>query len=236
MRLGWKGCIRTGKSVFIFSIRGRRDSKPSGLVLSIVEMSWLKGTTVGNFPPCALCPSLSLVCLSPSWSMSSAKCPNCGMEFTNETSVLKHMNHRFSSCRSFFLDGNPLPAETLPHSRPTLSNPPPYSTIFPDAGCVYGHGDGFMGWFYGDTHAAEQVSNLYYPFQSKGEWELALFLSQSGLSMKCIDEFLSLSLVRQYLSDPLTRNLSILTLTTRSLNLAFRSIVPGHYVVILSCC
>ena len=54
--------------------------------------------------------------------------------------------------------------------------------------------------------------------------------------MKCIDEFLSLSLVRQYLSDPLTRNLSILTLTTRSLNLAFRSIVPGHYVVVSSCC
>lgn len=128
-------------------------------------------------------------------SMPPAKCPNCGMEFENETSVLKHMNHRYSSCCSFFIHENPLPTspDPLPQPPPTHSSG---STIFPDAGYVYGHGDGYMGWFHHDKHAGERTSNLYYPFQSKGEWEIASFLSRSGLSMKRIDEFLSLSLVR----------------------------------------
>ncbi|KAF9643859.1 hypothetical protein BDM02DRAFT_3132132 [Thelephora ganbajun] len=75
------------------------------------------------------------------------------------------------------------------------SNPPPHSMAFPDASFVYGHGDGYMGMFYNDTHANERTSNLYFPFQSKGEWEIASFLSCLGLSMKRIDEFLSLSLI-----------------------------------------
>ena len=120
------------------------------------------------------------------------------MGFANESSVLKHMNHRVSSCNSFFLRGNPLPTDpnTLPHTPLTPDNPTSHSTTFPDAGFVYGRGDGYMGTFQEDTHAAERSSNLYYLFQSKGEWEVASFLSQSGLSMKRIDEFLSLSLVR----------------------------------------
>lgn len=120
------------------------------------------------------------------------------MDFANETSVLKHMNHRFSTCNSFFLNGNPLPthSDTLLRTPLTQPNLASHSTIFPDAGFVYGRGEGYMGTFQGDTHAAERSSNLYYPFQSKGEWEIASFLSQSGLSMKRIDEFLKLSLVR----------------------------------------
>lgn len=122
------------------------------------------------------------------------------MGFADESSVLKHMNHRFSSCNSFFLRGEPLPTRpnTPPNTPPIPPNPPPHSTIFPGAGFVYGRGDGYMGTFYDDKHANERMSNLYYPFQSKGEWEIASFLSRSGLSMKRIDEFLSLSLVRQH--------------------------------------
>jgi len=66
---------------------------------------------------------------------------------------------------------------------------------------MYGRGNGYMGTFEEDTHAAKCTSNLYYPFQSKGEWEIASFLSHSGLSMKRIDEFLTLSLVCQYPPD-----------------------------------
>ena len=62
-------------------------------------------------------------------------------------------------------------------------------------GFVCSHGDGFMGTFYNNTHAEERASNIYFPFQSKGEWEIASFLSSSGLSMKRIDDFLSLSMV-----------------------------------------
>lgn len=131
-------------------------------------------------------------------TMFSAKCPSCGMTFANESSVLKHMNHRFSSCNSFFLCGDPLPtgSNTPPDAPPVFPDLPPHSTIFPGAAHVYGCGTGYMGTFQNDVHAAERETNLYYPFQSKGEWEIASFLSQSGLSMKRIDEFLSLGLVR----------------------------------------
>lgn len=128
-------------------------------------------------------------------SMSSCvKCPNCGMGFANETSVLKHMNHRFSTCKTFFLHGKPLPTHPIPDP------PSTHPKVFPDAGSVYGRGDGYMGTFYGDTYANERTSNPYFPFQSKGDWEIASFLSSSGLSMKRIDEFLSLSLVCNNLS------------------------------------
>jgi hypothetical protein len=52
-----------------------------------------------------------------------------------------------------------------------------------------------MGWFQGDENAEARSTNIYYPFLSKGEWEIAAFLSRSGLSMKLIDEFLSLIMV-----------------------------------------
>lgn len=132
---------------------------------------------------------------------SSAKCPNCGMDFANETSVLKHMNHRFSTCKSFFLRGEQLPAHpNTPDPPPSPPpNPPSHSKVFPDAAFVYGRGNGYMGTFYNDSHADERTSNPYFPFQSKGDWEIASFLSSSGLSMKRIDEFLSLTLVHIFI-------------------------------------
>ena len=193
----------TGSKRFTFSISGTRDSKFSALGVSMVErwVCWGFGErNCGNFP-------LRL----PAISMSSAKCPSCGMVFRDETSVLKHMNHRFSSCKFFFLHGNSLP--THPSTPPlTPPNPPSRSMVFPGAGHVYGRGNGYMGTFHEDTHAPERTSNPYYPFLSKGEWEIASFLSKSGLSMKHIDEFLSLSLVRLWSSDVLGCNLSLLIL------------------------
>jgi hypothetical protein len=166
--------------------------------------------------------------------MAPSRCPNCGMEFLSETSVLKHMNHRHSSCKLFFLRGDPLPTgfSTPPHTPSALPDPPSRSHDFPDAGRVYGRGEGFMGWFGSDVYAAERVSNEYYPFESKGEWELASFLSQSGLSMKRIDEFLSLNMVR----SSLTTRGSDTDDMARSPASAFPFIVPGRYVAASSCC
>ena len=117
-----------------------------------------------------------------------AACPNCGLIFHDNTSVLKHMNHRFSSCHIWFTRDSPSPPDTPPPDTPP-------SNYFPGAGHVFGSGPGFLGWFQGDTNAGARSANLYYPFLSKGEWEIAAFLSRSGLSMKLIDEFLTLSLV-----------------------------------------
>jgi hypothetical protein len=60
---------------------------------------------------------------------------------------------------------------------------------------VYGTGTTFMEEFDHDQYAGERVENLYYPFLSRDEWELAAFLLRSDLSMASIDMFLSLNLV-----------------------------------------
>jgi hypothetical protein len=46
-----------------------------------------------------------------------------------------------------------------------------------------------------DKHAHYHVDNIFYPFVSKQDWEIALWLGQSNLSMDSVDEFLSLELV-----------------------------------------
>lgn len=56
-------------------------------------------------------------------------------------------------------------------------------------------GQTFMDGFDADTHAEERRSNTFYPFASRGDWELASWLYNSGLSMAEIDKFLSLEFV-----------------------------------------
>lgn len=66
---------------------------------------------------------------------------------------------------------------------------------FVGAGETYGRGVTFLDIFDNDPHASKRVNNIYYPFTSKDEWELASFLLQSDMSMASIDSFLSLTLV-----------------------------------------
>ena len=56
-------------------------------------------------------------------------------------------------------------------------------------------GKTFMDLFDEDLYAEYRAANLYYPFASQEEWQLASFLLKSGLSMSAIDEFLKLDLV-----------------------------------------
>lgn len=71
----------------------------------------------------------------------------------------------------------------------------PFVEEYEGAAKEYGAGVTFMSEFGRDLHAAERVENLYYPFASKEEWELAAFLLRSDLSMASIDFFLSLKQV-----------------------------------------
>lgn len=66
---------------------------------------------------------------------------------------------------------------------------------FDSASETYGRGSTFMDDFDCDNHASERIDNIYYPFTSRNEWELASFLLQSDLSMASINKFLSLALV-----------------------------------------
>jgi hypothetical protein len=63
---------------------------------------------------------------------------------------------------------------------------------FPDAARQYHPGPTFMDKFDGDEYTNFRATNLYYPFASREEWELALWLLRSGLSMRAIDSFLTL--------------------------------------------
>lgn len=81
--------------------------------------------------------------------------------------------------------------EAAPH-------PEYYTEVYPGAAQTYGKGPTFMDAFDGDRYAAMREDNLYYPWASQPEWELASFLLRSSLSMAAIDQFLSLKLVSQH--------------------------------------
>lgn len=81
---------------------------------------------------------------------------------------------------------------------PDQPNEPAPENLSPAAE-IFGSGLSFMDIFNTDQHAAKRIQNLYYPFSSRQDWEVASFLLRSTLSMAAIDEFLSLEMVRAYI-------------------------------------
>jgi len=81
----------------------------------------------------------------------------------------------------------------FPSSTPGPNNP--LEEEYTGAAKVYGQGQTFMDRFGADIYAEHRETNLYYPFASKGDWEIGNFLEGSSLSMSAIDAFLSLELV-----------------------------------------
>ena len=68
---------------------------------------------------------------------------------------------------------------------------------FPGAAWIYSMGPTFMDNFNVDQYSSCCSANLYYYlFNSHQEWELALWLLRSGLSMNAINRFLKLPMVR----------------------------------------
>ena len=167
--------------------------------------------------------------IQPRAVMPPTACPSCGRVFKDTSSVLKHMNHRYSSCHHWFKDP---PPETQPSPQsPSPSISPQESHPFPGAGHVFDTGPGFLGWFHNHEDAEARAHNPYYPFLSQGEWELAAFLSRSGLLMKLIDEFLSLAIV----CTPGGRDSTFLTIF-RSAVFVSRFIVHEPFGGRLNCC
>jgi len=71
----------------------------------------------------------------------------------------------------------------------------PFVEKYEGAAEEYGAGATFMSEFNCNQYALEHIENIYYPFASQDEWELAAFLLWSDLSMGSIESFLSLKLV-----------------------------------------
>ncbi|KAJ7038598.1 hypothetical protein C8F04DRAFT_1209379 [Mycena alexandri] len=71
----------------------------------------------------------------------------------------------------------------------------PVKDFYDGAAETLGRGETFKDKFQQDKYKKERQTNLYYPFASAGEWELAAFINRSGLSLAKTDEFLKLQLV-----------------------------------------
>ncbi|KAI6032177.1 hypothetical protein BKA83DRAFT_4122566 [Pisolithus microcarpus] len=68
---------------------------------------------------------------------------------------------------------------------------------FEGAAIVYGIGDTFLRRFDMDCHAFHHQTNMYYPFANFRDWEMANFLLQSNLSMREVNNYLSLSMTKK---------------------------------------
>lgn len=78
---------------------------------------------------------------------------------------------------------------------PTPSHPGMVE-MFPRASQTFPHGQTFMDQFFSDKYGELRKDNLFYPFASQQDWQVASWLLRSRLSMAAIDGFLSLDLVR----------------------------------------
>jgi len=76
----------------------------------------------------------------------------------------------------------------------------PYTVEYQGAARVVGYGKTALDLFNEDRFSDHRRLNLYYPWASKGEWEVAQYLLKSSLSLADIDEFLKLELVCSYVS------------------------------------
>ena len=151
------------------------------------------------------------------------RCPQCQRKFQNRKALLCHMNHPLGSCNSHVeevanlvdelrrVQGRSrqyLPAPSDNFTPPTTPEPMdidatvqedvhdmgPFIQEYEGAAQEYGRGTTFLQEFDCDQYAQERKQNLYYPFASRDEWELAAFLLRSDLSMASINSFLSLQL------------------------------------------
>jgi hypothetical protein len=111
-------------------------------------------------------------------------------------------------------DFDPLPHDDIEMAPPDFepntfsnTNKSGYREEFIGASQEFGTGLTFMEGFDLDDFSDHRRKNLYYPFASKADWEMASFLLRSGLSMAKIDDLLKLELV-----SACTRNSNIYSL------------------------
>jgi hypothetical protein len=202
--LNGEGLRRVGERrvqwCLVFETERVWTSSNSAICLRSHQVHVLKTASSVKVPPCLLHNPLRLCAIlhgSRGSTRRMAYCPNCQIMFDSPSAVIQHLNHPYSSCARWFIPvhtpENLPPAPPAP--APVFKNSGGTSIKFPNAGHVFNHSDGFMGDFHADKFSGERSQNVFYPFSSKGEWQLASFLSRTGLSMRFVDEFLSLDMV-----------------------------------------
>lgn len=95
---------------------------------------------------------------------------------------------------------------------------------YPGASDIYPGGKTFMQDFFSDEHGSLRRDNLFYPFASREDWQLASWLLRSGLSMAGIDTFLKLDLVSNlHARSRVIYNSMLRTRQIKTLPISFRS-------------
>lgn len=102
------------------------------------------------------------------------------------------MNDNLASFDQFVLQTNDQHAEgpAYPDAHNSMAE------VFAGAASTYGRGQDFMDKFDADQYAHHRTENLFYPFASRQDWEIASWLGRANLSLDMVDGFLSLELVR----------------------------------------
>ncbi|KAJ7659007.1 hypothetical protein B0H17DRAFT_1171830 [Mycena rosella] len=108
--------------------------------------------------------------------------------FSNRTRCLQHMNQPNGRCHGALHPAVLRAAQTITEKR---SPPPEY---YKGAAQKYGQDKTFMEAFNRDTYAKERRTNIYYPFASVEEWEIASFITRSNMTVAATNEFLKLRL------------------------------------------
>ncbi|KAI6014910.1 hypothetical protein BKA83DRAFT_4499057 [Pisolithus microcarpus] len=67
---------------------------------------------------------------------------------------------------------------------------------FPHASEIFEGRETFLTWFELDPYSVCQCLIPFYPFANLDDWRVANFLLTSGLSMRALDEFLSLEVTK----------------------------------------
>ncbi|KAG0705579.1 hypothetical protein DFH29DRAFT_980830 [Suillus ampliporus] len=119
--------------------------------------------------------------------MTTPTCPKCGKVFTKDSSVTRHLSQPQTSCHSSIRD--------IVDILEFTDVVPPWRSLYLPQNLDISDGVTFLDLFDADEHAEYRKENLFYPFASREEWEVADFLLRSALSMAAINTFLQLSMV-----------------------------------------
>ncbi|KAG1851431.1 hypothetical protein DFJ58DRAFT_728872 [Suillus subalutaceus] len=145
-----------------------------------------------------------------------ARCPSCGKEFKDHTSVACHMSQprkddpmvtddprelytssyetgEDMNVYDFSNEGETFERES---GGRTQDRDAEVTNFFPKPPLAFEHGYMFLSLFESDENSVHRKTNLYYPFSSRREWQVAAWLLHSGLSMEKINSFLALEMIQ----------------------------------------
>ena len=91
------------------------------------------------------------------------------------------------------------------------------------ASASYPGGKTFMEQFFSDEHSELHKDNLFYPFASQEEWQIASWLLRSHLSMAAINEFLSLEMVSWFVQFSVGSYFQVSIVQIKRLPISFRT-------------